>query len=73
MHFPQGQAVVLVESLVYSLRYLQREGLPHHDFYPTNVHYHAGIFKIANPLALDTSAYALTQQRTSLSIHRKKI
>ena len=62
MHFPQAQAVILVESLVYSLRYMQREGVAHHDYYPTNVHYHNGMFKVANPMIASVSAYSLTQQ-----------
>jgi hypothetical protein len=71
MHFPQQQVVLLVESLVYSLRYLQRVGLPHHDFYPTNAHYAAGIFKMTNPLTLESSAYALTQQSKMKTMKEK--
>lgn len=72
MHFPQAQAVVLVESLIYSLRYLQRHAISHHDYYPTNVHYAGGAFKIASPITLEASAYSLTQQSNLLLILGKR-
>lgn len=62
MYFPQAQVVTLIESLVYSLRYLQKFDHKHHDYYPTNVHYCSGIFKITNPLTFSASAYVLTQE-----------
>jgi hypothetical protein len=50
--------------LVYALAYLEKAGIRHHDFYPTNVYYSSGIFKISNPALQETTAYGLTQQRT---------
>ena len=49
MFFPQNQVVVLLESLVYALAYMEKNSLRHHDFYPTNVYYNSGCFKITNP------------------------
>lgn len=62
MHFPQAQVVGLVESLVYSLRYLQKFEYRHHDYYPPNIHYCGGAFKVSSPLLTNSSAYVLTQQ-----------
>lgn len=67
MHFPQAQVVGLVESLVYSLRYLQKFEYKHHDYYPTNIQYCAGVFKITNPLLTNASAYVLTQQSKGIA------
>jgi hypothetical protein len=39
MHFPEPQLVSLLEGLVYSLAYLSKKSIPHHDFYPTNIFY----------------------------------
>lgn len=64
MHFPQTQVVALIESLVYALAYLQKNSLRHHDFYPSNIHYQQGLFKVTNPLTVTGSAYELTQGRT---------
>lgn len=64
MYFPQGQVVQLLESLVYALAYMEKNSLRHHDFYPTNVYYTAGAFKISNPTLVEASAYLLTQERT---------
>lgn len=61
MHFPQSQVVALIESLVYALAYLEKNSIRHHDFYPTNVYYHSGIFKLTNPVSHETSAYTITQ------------
>ena len=61
MHFPKSQVVILIESLMYSLAYIKKCSYIHHDFYPTNVYYSNGIFKIVNPVLIDTSAYSLTQ------------
>jgi|688.fasta_scaffold1233334_1 hypothetical protein len=62
MHFPKSQAVILIESLVYALRYMHKYEYKHHDIYPTNVSYVRGIFKLTNPLLVNASSYALTQQ-----------
>lgn len=70
MHFPHSQVVTLIESLVYSLAYLEKNNMKHHDFYPTNVFYQNGLFKIANPLSIEASAYSLTQARKIFSIYR---
>lgn len=64
MHFPEYQVISLLESLVYSLAYLVKKEINYHDFYPTNVFYNNGIFKIANPLAVKLSGYSLTHQST---------
>ena len=68
MHFPQIQVVALIESLVYALAYLEKNSIRHHDFYPINLYYCDGIFKIANPLSIEFSAYALTEQRRTIVI-----
>jgi len=51
-----------LESLVYSLAYLTKKDINYHDFYPTNIFYNNGVFKILNPLVVKFSGYALTQQ-----------
>lgn len=48
--------------MVYSLAYMTKKDINHHDYYPTNIFYTNGIFKILNPLILKNSAYSLTQQ-----------
>lgn len=50
----------MTESLVYALAYLEKHNIKHHDFYPSNVFYHQGIFKVSNPLTVECSAYTLT-------------
>jgi hypothetical protein len=62
MHFPEYQIRGLLESMVYGLAYMTRKDLNHHDFYPTNVFYKNGTFKLLNPLALNCSGYSITQQ-----------
>ncbi len=61
MFFPQPQVVLLIESLVYALAYLEKYGFKHHDFYPTNIFFCEGVFKITNPMVINESGYALTQ------------
>lgn len=73
MHFPEDQVVGLMESLVYSLAYLCKKSVANRDFYPTNIFYSEGTFKVRNPLALTCSAYAITQQRTPCVQLRQKI
>jgi len=62
-----------LESLVYSLAYLTKKDVNYHDFYPTNIFYSNGVFKILNPLVVKLSGYALTQQSNFLYNLRKKI
>lgn len=62
MHFPEEQVVALLEALTYSLAYLCKKSIPHHDFYPTNILYHEGIFRVRNPLGIVCSAYTITQK-----------
>lgn len=62
MHFPENQVVGLLESLVYSLAYLCRKGIGHHDYYPTNIYYMGGVFKLLNPALVACSGYSITQQ-----------
>ena len=64
MHFPEPQMVSLLESLVYGLAYLSKKNIPHHDFYPTNIFYKDGKFKLLNPAVLSYSSYSITQQST---------
>ena len=71
MHFPETQMIGLLEALVYSLAYLSKKNIPHHDFYPTNIFYKDGKFKLLNPLTLACSGYSITQQSTFLSIQEK--
>jgi serine/threonine protein kinase len=71
MHFPKSQAVILIESLVYALRYMHRCEYKHHDIYPTNISYVKGIFKLTNPLLVNASSYALTQQSIQTLIQER--
>lgn len=67
MHFPEDQVVTLLECLAYSLAYLSSKAVPHHDFYPTNILYNQGQFRVRNPAALDYSSYSITLQRNHTS------
>jgi hypothetical protein len=62
MHFPEYQIHGLLESMVYSLAYMVKKDVNHHDFYPTNIFYNNGAFKVINPALLKSSGYSLTQQ-----------
>lgn len=42
---------------------MTKKNMNYHDFYPTNIFYNNGNFKIANPLTIKFSGYSLTQQR----------
>jgi serine/threonine protein kinase len=63
MHFPEHQIRGLLESLIYGLAYMAKKDINHHDFYPTNIYYNNGCFKILNPLMVKYSGYSITQQR----------
>lgn len=67
MHFPEYQIISLLESLVYSLAYMTKKGISHHDYYPTNIFYSNGVFKLLNSLMLKYSAYEMTQKRIRFS------
>lgn len=62
MHFPEYQIRSLLECLVYSLAYMSKKSINYHDFYPTNIFYNNGSFKILNPLTAKKSGYSLTQE-----------
>ena len=68
MHFPQTQVVTLIESLVYALAYMQKNNYKHHDFYPTNIYFQQGVFKITNPATTEQSAYFKTSQSIYIPI-----
>ncbi len=72
MHFPHSQIITLIECLVYSLAYVDKNKIKHHDFYPTNIFYQNGIFKIANPLIVENSGYELTHKSKNISILGKR-
>lgn len=61
-HFPYSQILGLTESLVYGLAYMTKKNCNHHDFYPTNIYYVDGKFKIINPLEIQASGFYLTSQ-----------
>ncbi len=46
---------------------MTKKGINHHDYYPTNIFYSNGVFKLLNPLMLEHSAYAMTQKRIRFS------
>ena len=48
MHFPEYQILSLLECLVYSLAYMSKKSINYHNFYPTNIFYNNGSFKILN-------------------------
>lgn len=68
MHFPEYQIISLLECLVYSLAYMSKKNINYHDFYPTNIFYSNGNFKMLNPLLAKMSGYSMTQQRISYLI-----
>ena len=63
-HFPYSQILGLIESLVYALAYMAKKKCNHHDFYPTNIYYCEGRFKLINPLEIQASGFYLTSQST---------
>lgn len=45
----------------------------HHDYYPTNIFYSRGQFKINNPIMVQVSGYTRTQQRNRFYNYRESI
>lgn len=70
-HFPYSQVLGLTESLVYGLSYMTKKNCNHHDFYPANIYYSEGKFKVINPFEIQASGFCLTSQSSFFLINKK--